>query len=52
MSIATFLTKRYYPLFSVDPRRKELFDNPEKQLGINKIISRLHLNGGLFSVWK
>lgn len=40
---------RIYPFFAIDPRRKELFDNPEKQLGINKIISRLRLNGGLFS---
>lgn len=40
---------RIYPFFVVDPRRNDLFDDPEHQLGIGKIVTRLQLNGGYFS---
>lgn len=40
---------RIFPFFAVDPRRRELFDDPEHQQGIGKIVSRLRINGGVFS---
>lgn len=49
IDLATKYPDRIFPFFAVDPRRKELFDNPEKQEGINKIVARLRQNGGVFS---
>lgn len=49
IDLTTKYPDRIYPFFAVDPRRKELFDDPEKQTGIHKIVSRLRLNGGVFS---
>lgn len=40
---------RIFPFFAVDPRRSELFDDPEHETGIGKIVSRLRINGGVFA---
>lgn len=41
--------ERIFPFFAVDPRRSELFDDPRQQKGIQKIVSRLRMNGGMFA---
>lgn len=48
IDLRTKYADRIFPFFAVDPRRKELFDKPEEQVGIDGIINRLHINGGCF----